>query len=131
MSVLTWLDQSQPMNMFGLSFAGFSSITNTTTTSFRWNSVDGSFFEIAGSGFTYDGSNHPTGGTISSIDAKSAASQPVFSITGMALSASQLASWVASNDTYNFLTTTLAGNDTITGGAQNDQINGFAGNDTI
>ncbi|MBY0322259.1 MAG: VCBS domain-containing protein [Reyranella sp.] len=128
---VTWRDATQPINMTAFSFSGFTTVTNTSSTSFRWNAADGSFWTVTGSGFTYDGSNHPTGGTIASIDGTTAGGQPGLLVSGASLSASQFAGWVANNDVFAFLSNGLVGNDTVSGNAQNDTLQGFAGADTL
>src|SRR6185369_8706816 len=112
-----WRDSAQPFDMTALSFAAFTTVTSPTSTSFQWDASDGSFWVIAGTGFTYtdDEDHHPTGGTIASIDNKTgpAPGQDGLLIPGMALSAAQFTTWVLADDGTGFLEAALSGNDIV------------------
>ncbi len=128
---VTWRDATTSIDMNALTFSAFTTVTNTSSTSFRWNASDGSFWTVTGTGFAYDGSNHPTAGTITSIDGTSAGGVPNLLVTGASMSASQFSGWVTSNNVFAFLSNGLVGNDTVSGNAQNDTLSGFAGADTL
>ena len=128
---VTWRDASVPFQMSAFSFTGFSTVTNASETSFRWNNADGGFWTATGSGFAYDGNNRPIVGTITSIDGTNGNGQPGLLMTGATISASQLAAWVAANDPVSFLKSTLGGTDTITGNGLDDSLSGYSGNDGL
>ena len=127
---LTWRDSTQPFFLIP-AFNAFTTVTSATSTSFRWNSSDGSFWTITGSGFTYDGANRPSGGTVTAIDGTSSSGQPAMLLTGLSLSAAQLSSWVQANNGTAFLVDVLGGDDSLTGNAVFDYLSGGAGNDTL
>ena len=130
---ITWQDPdpSQQFDMTGLSFAAFTTLTNESATSFQWNSSDGSFWMMTGSGFTYDGNGIPTGGTITSIDTTTGIGHPAALITGLVLPASLFSSWVLTNNSSAFISVGLDGYDTVYGNAGNDTLLGGAGADTL
>jgi VCBS repeat-containing protein len=126
-------DSSHSLNMDGLTFAGFSIVTDPLPTSFSWHNADG-FWTIRGTGFLYDADGHPTAGTIKSIDVTNGSGQPGLLITELSLSASQFAGWVVANTPQSindFLKAILSESDTIWGNALADQLKGGALPDTI
>ena len=124
-------DPAQPLMMNGLVLFGFTTVTNATPTSFSWNGSAGVVWEMTGSGFTYDASNRPTAGTITSISVTSGVGVPGMLITGLSLSASQFSTWVQTNDSTSFITSITPGNDEISGNNGGDFLVGGGGNDTI
>jgi Ca2+-binding RTX toxin-like protein len=104
-------------------------ITNPTPTTFRYQVSSTEFQEFTGN-FTYPGGN-PTG-TITGIRVVEATANPAYEITGISLPYANFLHFV-NNDPDGFLPAILAGNDTITlaAGKFNDNIDGFAGDDTI
>jgi Ca2+-binding RTX toxin-like protein len=99
-----------------------------THTPTKWH-VDAATVSLdyTGTGFTYDGGNNLTGGTVSTI---TWTNNKVVQLqaTGLALDATMVAGAADGSD---LLSKILAGNDVITGGAGNDHLLGFAGDDTI
>ncbi|WP_111546049.1 beta strand repeat-containing protein [Mesorhizobium kowhaii] len=82
-----------------------------------------------GSGFTYD-AGVPTGGTVTSVRYV-VAGGTVLQITGLNVAATDVTSFVLSNDTMGLLNLALGGNDTLNGTPLHDVLYGFGGADTI
>jgi hypothetical protein len=127
MASVTWFDASQPSDVFTLLSAGFSSISNASSTTFRANLLDGSFWVMSGTGFTYDVDDRPTAGTVTSIQVTSGGSQPILEITDTAVPASDVIGWIMASASYSLFTAALAGNDTINGNPSNNSLYGFGG----
>ena len=129
-----------------------------TSTSFEMLTQDGEIAIFTGSGFTFDAGQIVTGGTISSIAVGFTSHQTgQIDVTSGTLTVPQLFGAIFEQDTYPIgthapayqslisrLTTTTTGSDTdgavllttsgddhVTGGLSNEQINGEAGNDTL
>ena len=131
MASVTWFDASQASDVFTLLSAGFSSVSNSSSTGFRVNLHDGGFWVMSGTGFTYDGDGRPITGTIASMQATSGGGQAIVEITGTAVSASDAISRFTFNDSYGLFSLALAGNDTVNGNASNNSLYGLGGDDTI
>ena len=126
-------DSGHSLDMVGLTFSGFTIVTDPLPTSFSWQNADG-FWTITGTGFLYGADGRPTAGTIKSIDVTNGDGQPGLLVTGLALSAAQFAGWVVANapqSATDFLNAVLAGHDMIWGNDLGDQLKGGAGSDRI
>ena len=125
-----WRDSTTAFDMGGFSFAGFTSISNASDTSFRVNNADGSFVIIRGFGFTY-GPSGPTGGIVTQFDFTGSNGHPQALISGASMPAQALWAFVESNDPFGLINTLLAGDDVIYGNSQNDDLFGGAGGDFV
>jgi Ca2+-binding RTX toxin-like protein len=100
--------------------------------SFRLTNPDGTIVDIVGTGFTFNGANVPTGGTISAITLyQSDFATQLAGFTGLGTSLPGLhARWLGATpgNVFNLL---LSGNDTVNGSAGGDSLFGAAGNDLI
>ena len=105
-------------------------ITNPTPTTFRREVSTTEYQEFTGN-FTYPGGN-PTG-TITGIRVVDPPGTTTYEITGISLPVANFQNFASSNDPDGFLESIFAGKDTITSAAGNfaDNVDGFAGNDTI
>ncbi len=99
---------------------------------FSLDNPSGTIVSITGTGFTFDGANLPTGGTVSGITlfASNAITQHV-TIIGLSLALTDLyAAWLGPT-TSNVLGLVLNGADTIIGSVFDDSLLGFTGTDTL
>src|SRR5262245_43363850 len=118
-----------------------NSPVSATSTILVLSNSDGTVTRIQGTGFTYDGSGNPTGGTVTSIDrSNDAAGTTIYeTVTGLSLSLVSLSSTggvgnreafaliFSGADTFNG----FAGNDLFVGGPGGDSFLGGNGTDTV
>ena len=119
--------------MVGLKVADLFDYDDATTTPTEAKYFDDAknFTLLKGAGLTFDASDLPTGGTISTFELV-AAGQTTFKIESIPnVKVTDLSDFVTSGDTKGLLGLVLAGNDTITGTGLDDKLSGFAGNDTF
>jgi len=85
--------------------------------------------DLAGFGFTYDGSEQLTGGTVTSIAYQSDLGDLNLSVN---VSAASFATWVATDATVQAFATILSGDDSVAGSPFGGSlIRGYDGNDTL
>ncbi len=85
-----------------------------------------------GTGFTFNGSNHPTGGTVTSFgiwDRSGATPVNELEIKGLNIDFTVFDSYVQAHDTDGLFAAIFAGDDTLIGSAGNDVLLGYDGND--
>src|SRR4051812_44739079 len=88
-----------------------SSVTSATAV---YEQANAFFWELHGSGFTYDSNGHATAGTISSIIIRGPDgffANPFIEITGLAYSLSKFDHYVSAADNDGFLADLYSGND--------------------
>ena len=83
-----------------------------------------------GTGFTYNASGYPTGGTVTEYD-ETVNGSLFMKIEGSAIPVTSLTAWANSNDTTTAANTIFAGNDTIFGSSCNDILQGYGGDNLI
>ncbi|HVR66253.1 MAG TPA: hypothetical protein VMT98_06415 [Verrucomicrobiae bacterium] len=105
-------------------------VTVQNATTFRREVSATEFQEFTGN-FTYPSGNWT--GTITAIRVVEPTANPAYEITGISLPVANFLNFATTNDPESFLAAIFAGNDTFTSAAGNiaDNIDGFAGNDTI
>jgi Ca2+-binding RTX toxin-like protein len=86
--------------------------------------------ELAGTGFTYDGSQNFTGGTLTGISAIEN-NQLSFAISGFSIAATTFRDFVFSGDSATLFAQLFDGADDMTGGGDSDYLNGYGGHDNI
>src|SRR5262249_13928816 len=77
----------------------FNLVTDASSTTTKVRSLDaahGIWIELAGTGFTYDGSGHLTGGTITEIDFRNSSNTLLETATGFNMDAASFAGAVSS-----------------------------------
>ncbi len=112
---------------------GYSYTRGSSLFVVKYNASGTSRDEFRGTGFTYDITGVPTGGVVKSYTGINAG-QKIGSITGINVAVTSLvaaASTSTRSDDFRLLTSTLSGNDRITGGPAGDRLEAFAGNDTL
>jgi len=126
------------LNMISLALDWVNVGRQEVATSESWtlNSY-GEVNAFAGAGFRFDPTHPLSSGAPSLADgvvtgwSQSGPGGPLFEISGFAIPAATISSWIASYPDYAFNQVAFAGNDKITGGAGADVLRGEAGNDTI
>ena len=90
---------------------------------------------FTGKNLSYDWAGVPDGGTITGYQSVSDDKGTIFTITGLSISASEIADAAKSigdmDDDNALIAKFFAGSDQITGSRYVDELNGFAGKDTI
>jgi Ca2+-binding RTX toxin-like protein len=103
------------------------SVLSTSATVMRLRNTDGTITEVLGTGFTFDGSNNATAGSVTSMRRLSSTGITVLEdTTGLNHPLPHLLA-----NTSDWGRVLLAGNDTMTGGSLGDEISGFGGNDAL
>ncbi|WP_421868340.1 calcium-binding protein [Pararhizobium sp.] len=83
-----------------------------------------------GSGFTFDASDVPTGGTVSSVRYVVNGSTALL-VTGLNIAATDVHQFASQNNTQGLLSLALNGDDTLNGTSLADVLSGFGGNDIL
>ncbi|MDX0009136.1 protease [Sinorhizobium meliloti] len=116
---------------FSSIYYGYSYIQSGTL--FRVDYGDGTVEEFRGSGFRYNSSGEPTGGTVTGY-AAFYSGQRLFYVEGGSVAATKIvaaAKTYSTSDDLGVIVEVLRGNDTISGGNLADVLLGFGGNDLI
>lgn len=85
---------------------------------------------FTGSGFTFDTTNAPTGGTVTSVQYVINNSTALL-ITGLSIAATTVRDFASQNNTQGLLSLALSGADTLNGTPLADVLSGYAGNDIL
>jgi Ca2+-binding RTX toxin-like protein len=124
-------------DLLGRWFGG--TITQTLATRFTYTGLDGAVVSLTGTGFTYDASGLPTGGTVTGFTLKqggvtilgaSLLSISLVSVAKFALGAASGQPWVAP-DPLALKALVFGAADTFYGSTLDDDMTGGAGNDTF
>jgi Ca2+-binding RTX toxin-like protein len=104
--------------------------SSETATAFQIDLPGHRHIDVEGTGFTYDASGTPTGGTVTSFAVlRDGWETPSFSVTDISI---PVTTFLAYKDTpVAGMKAILSGDDTITGSKWSDILNGFAGDDAI
>ena len=115
-----------------IDFGDFTNVTAGTSTSFRLNFSDGSYWAISGTDFTFAGVDGlPSEGSISSIDFFEPGDVQSAHITGLTLAASDLSDRVVAEDVQDLIDTAFALSDTMFGSTIGDDLRGSSASDLI
>jgi Ca2+-binding RTX toxin-like protein len=123
-------DAAIRMDQLNLADLFTGSFQNATATSFSVAGSGGATTAFSGSGFTYDGSGAPSGGTLRDID-YSVNGALNLSINGLQSDAAQLYGDVTSGSAEDVLDQLLSGHDNIHGTGFDDVLEGGDGNDKV
>jgi Ca2+-binding RTX toxin-like protein len=105
--------------------------TNSAETATHFTiSIGDESLVLGGSGFVYNGSGVPTGGTVTSIEDQYQG-QVAYNLSGFSIAATQIEQWAAVDDTASLLNGLFGGADTLSGGPLADLLRSYAGNDSI
>ena len=124
----------KPINMSSLS-VWFGTVDTATSTAIIITDYSTKIGIYIGSGITYQ-NNAVTGGTLNAYGSYTYRypdylSDPVYTVTGLSLSAATVYSYVQSNRATQLSILALAGNDAFLGSTGADYLIAYAGNDTL
>src|SRR5262245_25899051 len=102
----------------------------SSPTQFTIDIGQGTLEPFTGSGFTFDASGRPNGGTIAGIR-ETLSGNMSFDISGLATPVPQFLAWAQAGDNASALATMFGGNDAMSGSAFADRLQGSAGHDNL
>jgi Ca2+-binding RTX toxin-like protein len=121
-----------PIRMDTVNFADFfdyQQVQLTSTTAKYFDDAD-NFSTFTGTGFTFNASNVPTGGTVNGLTQVVAGSTSL-SITEASVAATTVYNYAVAGKTDALLSIVFSGADTLTGTPLRDYLIGYGGNDTL
>ena len=132
-SNISWRDATTAFDMSAVPFPAFESVVSAGAKSFTLVAADNTRLIVSGNGFSYVGSSNgmPTVGTIFTLDLRAGDGRQLVLLKNLWLSAPQFSTWLQTGDVQAFENAVVAGDDTISGNAQDDILIGGPGNDSI
>ncbi|MCV9967569.1 M10 family metallopeptidase C-terminal domain-containing protein [Pararhizobium sp. BT-229] len=103
-----------------------------TSTTINFNLSNGLKLKLVGTGFKFDGSGNPIGGTVTSMVVYlNNGSTKMQELTGLSISLETFYDAAEAYDQYGMARFLMRGNDTLKGSAGDQDMNGYGGNDTF
>lgn len=109
-----------------------SALISKTTTTMKFDLANGLKVNITGSGFTFDSSGNATGGTVTAMTVYlHNGTTKMQELTGLSVGLETFFDAANVYDQYSMASFLMRGNDTLTGNAGDQDLNGYGGNDTF
>ena len=117
------------MDQFDVGLLAAGTLSAQSSTSYKVT-IGNEAVVVSGTGFTFDGSGNPTGGTVTSIQDQYLGAVN-FDLTNFSLSVVTLQALAAADNNATLMSDLFSGHDTLIGGPNGDLLRGFGGNDSI